>query len=315
MDTGVLIARATRNGFVESIHAGHAVLVDPEGAVIEAWGSPGEPFLPRSSNKPLQAAGMVGAGLDLAGPQLAIAAASHSGEAFHLETVRAILAEGGLTELDLANTPALPYAPAAQVEWIRVGGGPTSLTQNCSGKHAAMLRTALALGVPTAGYLAPDHPVQRAAIAGVERLAGERIAASGTDGCGAPVVAISLVGLARAFSRMVLAEQGTPERRVAAAMAAHPEHVGGTDRDVTRFMQAVPGAIAKDGAEAVHAFALPDGRAGALKVSDGSERARAAVVVALLRHLGIDDEAVLAAAGPAPVLGGGRPVGAVEALI
>jgi L-asparaginase II len=315
VDAGVLIARATRNGFIESIHSGHAVVVDPGGTVIQAWGRPDEPFLPRSSNKPLQAAGMVGAGLDLAGPQLAIAAASHSGEPFHLETVRAILAEGGLTELDLANTPALPYAPAAQVEWIRSGGGPTSLTQNCSGKHAAMLRTALALGVPITGYLDPEHPVQRAALAGVERLSGERIAASGTDGCGAPVVAISLVGLARAFSRMVQALPDTPERRVASAMAVHPEHVGGTDRDVTRFMRALPGAIAKDGAEAVHAFALPDGRAGALKVSDGSERARAAVVVALLRRLGIEDDAVLAAAGPAPVMGGGRPVGAVEPLI
>jgi L-asparaginase II len=315
MDAGVPVARATRNGFIESIHSGHAVLVAPDGTVLEAWGSPGEPFLPRSSNKPLQAAGMVGSGLDLAGPQLAIAAASHSGEAFHLETVRAILAEGGLTEVDLANTPALPYAQAAQVEWIRAGGGPTSLTQNCSGKHAAMLRTALALGVPIAGYLDPEHPVQRAAVAGIERLSGERIAATGTDGCGAPVVAISLVGLARAFSRMVQAAPDTPERRVATAMAAHPEHVGGTDRDVTRFMRALPGAIAKDGAEAVHAFALPDGRAGALKVSDGSERARAAVVVALLSRLGIVDEAVQSAAGPAPVLGGGRPVGAVEALI
>ena len=138
--------------------------------------------------------------------------------------------------------------------------------------------------------------------------------ATGIDGCGAPVAAISLVGLARAFSRMVLAGADTPEGRVARAMAAHPAHVGGTDRDVTLFMAALPGAIAKDGAESVHAFALPDGRAGALKVADGSERARAAVAVALLRHLGVDPT-VLAAAGPAPVLGGGRPVGSVDAVI
>ena len=104
------------------------------------------------------------------------------------------------------------------------------------------------------------------------------------------------------------------EGRVARAMAAHPAHVGGTDRDVTLFMAALPGAIAKDGAESVHAFALPDGHAGALKVADGSERARAAVAVALLRHLGVDP-AVLAASGPAPVLGGGRPVGSVDAVI
>jgi L-asparaginase II len=314
MDGQVLLAQVTRNGWVESVHAGHAVLVHPDGAVIRAWGRPEDPVLPRSSNKPLQAAGMVAVGLDLAGAQLAVAAASHSGEAFHLDTVRAVLADGGLTEADLANTPALPYAPAAQVAWIRAGGGPTSLTQNCSGKHAAMLRTALALGAPLTGYLDPDHPVQRAAAAGIERLSGERIVATGVDGCGAPVAAISLVGLARAFSRMVLAGPLTPEGRVARAMSAHPEHVGGTDRDVTLFMAGLPGAIAKDGAESVHAFALPDGRAGALKVADGSERARAAVAVALLRHLGVDP-AVLEVSGPAPILGGGRPVGSVTAVI
>ena len=160
----------------------------------------------------------------------------------------------------------------------------------------------------------PEHPVQRAAAAGIERLSGERIVATGVDGCGAPVAAISLVGLARAFSRMVLADADAAEGRVARAMAAHPAHVGGTDRDVTLFMAALPGAIAKDGAESVHAFALPDGHAGALKVADGSERARAAVAVALLRHLGVDPT-VLAASGPAPILGGGRPVGSVDAVI
>ena len=315
MDAGVPIAQVTRSGWVESIHSGHAVLVDASGSVLEAWGSPAEPVLARSSNKPLQAVGMVQAGLPLVGAQLAIAAASHSGEPFHLATVRAILAGGGLTEEDLANTPALPYWPAAQAEWLRSGRGPESVSQNCSGKHAAMLRTAQALGAPTAGYLAPEHPVQRAALAGIEGMSGEPVAALGTDGCGAPVAAISLVGLARAFSRMVQAAPDSAPGRVARAMAEHPEYVGGTDRDVTRFMQAVPGAIAKDGAEGVHAFALPDGRAGALKVSDGAERARPAVVIALLRHLGVLDQAILAAAGPAPVLGGGRPVGAVDALI
>jgi L-asparaginase II len=315
VDAGVPLAQVVRSGWVESVHAGHAVLVDPDGAVTAAWGSPAEPILPRSCNKPLQAAGMVQAGLALEGAQLALAAASHSGEPFHLETVRAVLAAGGLREADLANTPGLPYAPAAQVAWLRAGDGPSAVAQNCSGKHAAMLRTALVLGAPIVGYLDPEHPVQRAAVAGIERLSGERIAGTGVDGCGAPVVAISLVGLARAFGRLVQAPPGSAEARVAAAMSGHPAYVGGTDRDVTRCMLALPGAVAKDGAEAVHAFALPDGRAGALKVADGSERARAAVVVGLLRHLGIEDEAVLEAAGPAPILGGGRPVGAVQAVL
>ncbi|HEX6887411.1 MAG TPA: asparaginase [Candidatus Nanopelagicales bacterium] len=315
MDAGVPLARVVRNGFVESLHTGHAVLVDPDGAVMLAWGSPAEPCFPRSCNKPLQAVGMVEAGLPLVGAQLAISAASHSGEPLHLAAVRAILAEGGLNEADLGNTPALPYAEAARIQWLRDGHEPSSLAQNCSGKHAAMLRTALALGVPTRGYLAPEHPVQRAALAGIEALTGERIAALGTDGCGAPVAAVSLVGLARAMSRMVAASGESAAGAVARAMSQHPEYVGGSDRDVTRFMRAVPGAICKDGAEAVHVFALPDGRAGALKVADGSERARPAVVVGLLHALGVTDEAVLAAAGPAPVLGGGQAVGAVEPLL
>lgn len=315
MDPGVPVARVTRNGWVESVHAGHAVLVDGSGEVLAAWGSPGEPFLPRSSNKPLQAVGMIESGLDLAGTQLAISAASHDGEAYHLDAVRSVLAQGGLTEADLENTPALPVGRAAQAEWLRAGRGPTSLSQNCSGKHAAMLRTAQVLGVPTAGYIGPDHAVQRAVLAGIEAMSGERIAAVATDGCGAPVAAISLLGLARAFSRMVQADATSAPGRVAHAMAAHPEYVAGADRDATRFMRALPGAIAKDGAEAVHAFALPDGRAGALKVADGSERARAAVVVGLLRQLGIDDPDVLVAAGPEPVLGGGRVVGAVEPIL
>ncbi|MGB7979973.1 MAG: asparaginase, partial [Candidatus Nanopelagicales bacterium] len=244
---------------------------------------------------------------------LAIAAASHNGEPMHLATVRAILAGGGLSEADLANTPALPYGAAAQEQWLRAGGVASSLAQNCSGKHSAMLRTAVALGVPTRGYVALDHPVQRAAARGIEELSGESISATGVDGCGAPVTAISLIGLARAFSRMVLAGPDSAPGRVARAMSAHPMHVGGTGRDVTSFMTALPGAIAKDGAESVHALALPDGHAAAVKVADGSERARTAVVVALLRHLAVAED-VLAAVRPTPILGGGRQVGSVVAV-
>lgn len=311
MDGQVLLAHVVRNGFVESVHAGHAVIVDAEGAVLRSWGCPEQPILPRSANKPLLAAGMVAAGLDLSGEQLAIAAASHNGEPIHLATVQAVLAGGGLSAADLANTPALPYGAAAQERWLRAGGVPTSLAQNCSGKHAAMLRTAQALGAPTQGYLAPDHPVQRAAFRGIEDLSGESIAATSIDGCGAPVAAISLIGLARAFSRLVLAPPDSAPGRVARAMSEHPMLVGGTGRDVTTFMTALPGAIAKDGAESVHALALPDGRAAAVKVADGSERARTAVVVALLRHLGVIDE-VLAAVTPTPILGGGHQVGVVQ---
>lgn len=314
MRGSVELAHVVRSGWVESVHAGHAALVDPDGAVVRAWGRPEDPILPRSSNKPLQATGMVAAGLDLDARGLAIAAASHSGESFHLDTVLAVLLGGGLGEADLANTPDLPYDRDTMVAWLAAGRGPTALAQNCSGKHAAMLRTAQVLGSPTVGYLDPAHPVQRAAVAGVEALTGERVAHTGVDGCGAPVVAVSLVGLARAMSRMVQAGAGTAPARVAGAMAAHPELVGGTGRDVTAFIRGVPGAIAKDGAEGVHVLALPDGCAAALKVADGSARARQAVACALMTHLEVDPQVVTACAPPA-VLGAGRPVGHVRATI
>lgn len=314
MDAGVPMARLIRNGWEEALHAGHAVIVAPDGSVERTWGRPEDAYLPRSSAKPLQLTGMLGAGLDLAGPQLAICASSHNGEAFHLDTIRAILADGDLSVDDLQNAPGLPYSQKAMLEWVHAGGGLSSLTQNCSGKHSAMLRTARVLGASTSDYLDPEHPVQRAAIAGIERLSGERISYLATDGCGAPVVAISLVGLARAYSRLVQGSPDSPEGRVARAMSTHPEYIGGDDRDVTKFMRAMPGAVAKDGAECVHVVALPGGRAGAVKVSDGSERTRSAVAVGLLRHLGITDEEALAAASPAPVTGGGKPVGHIEAV-
>lgn len=314
MEGQVPVAEVIRGGWVESVHAGHAVIVDPDGSVVRSWGRPEDPVLLRSAAKPLLGAGMLGAGLDLDGEHLAIAVSSHNGEPIHVRAVREVLAGGGLTEDDLANPPWLPFTTEAKIAWIRAGRGPSRITQNCSGKHAAMLRTAQALGAPTAGYMAVDHPVQAVVIAAVERLSGEAIAALATDGCGVPVVAISLVGLARAYSRMVTAPAGTPEGRVAYAMAAHPMHVGGTGRDTTAFMTAWPRAIAKDGSEGVHVLALPDGRAAALKVADGSERARAAVAVGLMGHLGVPAE-VIAVSGPEPVLGGGQPVGSIECLI
>lgn len=314
MQEHVLMARVVRGGFVESVHTGVAVIVDAEGAVVRSWGRPEEPVMPRSANKPMLAAGMVGLGADLHGAHLALAASSHNGDAIHVQAVQEMLADGGLTEDDLGNITALPFTEAGRIEWIRNGGAPSKLTQNCSGKHAAMLRAAVAIGAPTQDYLDPEHPVQRGGIEAIERLSGERVAALSVDGCGSPVVAISLVGLARAYARMVQADPGTPEGRVAQAMAEYPEYVGGERRDTTRLMRALPGCMSKDGSEAVHALGLPDGRALAMKLVDGAERARAAALTGVMRHLGLDDD-VIGAAAPDPVMGGGKPVGAIEPLL
>lgn len=183
---------------------------------------------------------------------------------------------------------------------------------NCSGKHAAMLAVCAVNGWDRESYLDPAHPLQQLVHQVVEEAAGEQVAAVGTDGCGAPLMAISLVGLARAFRTFVLAEPGTAERRVGDAMRAHPEYVAGTRRPDTWLMREVPGTLSKMGAEAVQAVALADGRALAFKIDDGAGRALGPVLARALRLLGIDTP-VVARIGHAPLLGGGGEVGEIRA--
>jgi L-asparaginase II len=155
--------------------------------------------------------------------------------------------------------------------------------------------------------------VQRAIRAAVEDLAGESVEGVTVDGCGAPLFALSLTGLARAFARLATAAGGS-EQRVATAMRSHPDLVGGTGRDITLLMQGVPELVAKDGAEGVQAAALPDGRCLALKVDDGAGRARAPLAVAALERLGVDVAAVASLRTP-PILGHGEPVGELRATL
>jgi L-asparaginase II len=182
---------------------------------------------------------------------------------------------------------------------------------NCSGKHSAMLATCVRNGWDTAGYLAPEHPLQQALRRTVEELAGEKVTATGVDGCGAPLFVLTLAGLARAFRALVLAAPGSPERRVADAMRAYPAWTSGTKRDERLLMDAVPGLMIKGGAEGVDAFALADGRAGAVKIDDGASRGRTPVTVATLRLLGATVPEELATA---PVTGGEAQVGVIRAV-
>ncbi len=321
-----VLAEVVRSGRTESVHRGAIVAVGPDGRPLSTSQGPvraggvDTPMFPRSSNKPMQAATMLRCGLDMNGKLLALAAASHSGEDFHVAGVREILAGAGLTEDALRCPPDLPLDEQVQRRVLRAGGGPDRVHMNCSGKHAAMLATCVAAGWPTVTYTDPDHPLQAEIRQAVERLAGEPVAAVGVDGCGAPLFAISLTGLARAFSALVRADPGTPERRVADAMRAHPEWTSGTARPERALMEAVPGLLLKSGAEGVEALALADGRAAAFKIDDGAARARPAVTAALLRALGAGlDPAAEAGAldelARPPVLGGGRVVGEVRARL
>jgi L-asparaginase II len=287
--------------------------------VLQA-GAVHEPVFPRSSNKPLQAAAMVRCGLQLDGKLLALAAASHSGEDFHVAGVREILAGAGLTEDALQCPPDLPLDEACRNAMIAAGRPADRVHMNCSGKHAAMLATCVAAGWPTATYRDPAHPLQAGIRRTIERLAGQPVTAVGVDGCGAPLFALPVSGLARAFRSMVLSDQGSPERTVADAMRTYPDWTSGSTRPERALMDAVPGLMLKSGAEGVEAFALADGRAGAFKIDDGAARARPPVTVALLRVLGAAggpgvDTAALDRVALAEVRGGGERVGEIRVTL
>ncbi|SCG62020.1 asparaginase [Micromonospora halophytica] len=309
---GAPLAEVVRSGFVEGVHRGSVVVLDAAGTPVAGAGDVTSPVFPRSSNKPMQAVGMLRAGLPLTEPaDIALVSASHAGEEFHLARVGALLAGAGLDADALHCPPDLPFGDAARAAVLRAGGGPTRTQMNCSGKHTGMLLTCLAAGWPLAGYWRPEHPLQQRLTAAIEEFTGERAAAVGVDGCGAPVLAVSLTGLARAYLRLVSAEPGTVERTVADAMRAYPELVGGTEADDTRLMRGVPGALAKVGAEGVIAAVVPGVGAVALKIDDGAGRARMPVLVSGLRRLGVEAP-VLVEYAESPLLGGGLPVGAVR---
>jgi L-asparaginase II len=305
------VAHLVRGGVVEGVHYGSVVVLGPDDEVLLRLGDPEAACYPRSALKPVQAVAMVRAGLPLDGALLSLTAASHSGEERHLAGVRRILDLAGLTEADLRNVPDLPYDPAVRDDWVREGRPPSRLAQNCSGKHAAMLYTAALNGWSLDDYLDPAHPLQQAIAEIAEDLTGQRVARVTVDGCGAPLFAVSLHGLARAAARIASAPPGTPEALVADAMREHPELASGSRRDVAALMRAVPGLLAKDGFEGVGVAALPDGRAVAVKIADGADRARVPVTAAALTLAGVDP-ALVASFTAAPLLGGGRPVGCVR---
>jgi L-asparaginase II len=281
-----VLVEVVRNGFVESVHRGRVAITNPDGSLASSVGADFAPMYPRSANKPLQAVGMLRAGLDLDGQLLALVCASHSGESFHLEGVRRILGLSGLDESALQMPADWPLDQDAREHAIRSGMEKSSLAMNCSGKHAGMIRTTVVNGRDIASYRDPDHPIQLAIVEAIDDLAHEQATNLAIDGCGAPLYAISLYALARAFGRIASASDGA-EHRVATAIRSHPEYVS------------------------VYAVGLADGRGVAIKISDGNPRARPVVMAGVLKRLGFDHE-TLDAQASAPVLGGGERVGEIR---
>jgi L-asparaginase II len=305
-----VLVEVVRNGFVESVHRGRVAITNPNGSLASSIGADFAPMYPRSANKPLQAVGMLRAGLDLEGELLALVCASHSGEAFQLDGVRRILAMSGLDEFALQMPPEWPLDQQTREDAIRDGVAKSPLAMNCSGKHAGMIRTAVLNDEDVTSYRDPDHPTQLAIVQAIDDLSHEQAIDLAIDGCGAPLYAISLYALARAFGHIANASDGA-EHRVATAIRNHPEYVSGTRRDELDLSRAIPDLVAKAGAESVYAAGLPDGRGIAIKISDGHPRARPVAMAGVLKRLGFDHE-TLDDQASAPVFGAGERVGEIR---
>ncbi|WP_425841042.1 asparaginase [Microbacterium sp. PA5] len=323
VSSAVELAVVERSGFVESRHSGSAIVLDPEGVVLESLGDVDSPILPRSSLKPLQALGCVTAGAALDGERLALATASHSGTDRHVAVVRDILDAAGLDESALQCPPAWPGDAPTRDDLVRRGEGPSRVRMNCSGKHAAMLLACTSAGWDPASYLDPAHPLQAHIREVVERLTGARVSATAVDGCGAPVYGMSLTALVRALHRIGTASERSPfalhrsAGTLVRAVRENPWTIDGPGRPDTIAIERL-GVFAKGGAEGVMVMVAPDGTTTALKVLDGSGRAATAIALALLeKHgaLAAADVAATMAQLPLPVLGGGREVGAIRPTV
>jgi L-asparaginase II len=316
----VELATLDRSGFLESRHAGSAVVLGPDGTVLRSLGDVDAPIFPRSCMKPFQALAVLASGVDLSPEEMVIATASHSGTARHIALVRSVLARAGLGDEALQCPADRPTDAAARDDFVRAGATPSPLYMNCSGKHAAMLLACVQNGWDTASYLHVDHPLQERIRDVLQRFAGERIAATGVDGCGAPVYAVSLTGLARGIAKITTSSVSSPFeifRRAAALSAAIRDNgwvIDGPGRANTVVIERL-GLVAKGGAEGVMVMASPDGTTVALKVLDGSLRVATIVALELLSSVGAVPRDQIERLRPElelEVLGGGLRVGAIR---
>jgi L-asparaginase II len=299
-----VLVEVTRGGVVESLHRGAACVYDATGARVLAWGDVEKPIFPRSAIKLLQAVPFLETGAaDVCQAhfnELALACASHGGERAHVAVARAWMERLGLEEGHLACGAHLPYEGEAANALIRAGETPTTLHNNCSGKHLAMLATALAKGEPVSGYHEPDHPVQRRVRDTISELAGEDLAQApvGIDGCSVPNWGITLEALARAMARVAdpkglkVARQSAI-RRLRNAVARTPFMVAGTGRFCTALIGHKSTELyVKTGAEGVFVASCYELGVGiALKIDDGAKRASEVALASILRYLEVLDDA------------------------
>ena len=290
-----MLVEIARGELVESRHRGAAAVVDSAGRLIAGWGDVHTPIFPRSAVKPFQAVPLVESGaaeaFDVTSRELSLACASHGGEAVHVLGVEAWLRRLGLNGEHLVCGPHSPLDPVAAADLLARGEPPTRLHNNCSGKHTGFLTLARHLGVPTGGYGDAGHPVQRRVFGVIAEMTGADAdhAVVAVDGCGVPVMAMSLTELARGFSLLADPDRlpvvrSAAVRRVCEAMTSHPLLIGGSGRFDTVVTEAGRGAVlTKGGAEGVACAALMGlGLGIAVKIDDGGTRAAEVALAALM---------------------------------
>ena len=304
---GEVLASVTRGGITESLHLGHLIVLNSDGSTYLSKGSPELAIYPRSAVKSIQAAAMLKAGLQVSPHELAIICASHSGSQKHIDLVVSMLTKRDIPITALKNAIDKPLGDKEKLSWGDKPG--TQLTQNCSGKHAGMLITCQQNGWDLKSYLEMTHPLQIAIKNEIELLAGEKVSAETFDGCGAPLFAISLTGLAKAIASVVKSDD-LVYKQIVSACTKYPELVAGEGRLTTRMMKAVPGLFMKEGAEGIEVCALSDGRVIAIKIIDGSWRPVAPIIMEIFKRWNVvmPDESV-------KIYGGARVIGEVIANI
>lgn len=304
MDANPVLAETCRGNWVENRHRGAYVVTDAEGRVIASAGDIERPIFPRSAIKSMQALAIFSQGAETrfhhTPEELALACASHHGEDVHVEGVSHFLSRMGLSAENLECGAHPPTNAKAREALRERDEKPSALHNNCSGKHAGMLSVALAMGVPTAGYVGREHEVQRKVRAAIEAVIGEELSEErcGTDGCSIPTFAAPLRAFAFGFARMATGkglslELANAARRLFDAATAHPQLVAGTDHPDTVLMAAFKGRLMqKIGAEGVQCGAIRDkGWGYALKCDDGNMAASQAMLAGLLLKLAEPDDA------------------------
>jgi L-asparaginase II len=303
-----VLVEVSRGRLVESSHRASIAVADPQGRVVFAAGALDALVFPRSAAKPLQALPLIANGvadrLGITSEEIAVACGSHGGEPLHVGVVERMLAKAGATVADLECGAHWPLdEPAARGLAARCET-PSAVHNNCSGKHAGFLCLARDGGVPSEGYVHPDHPVMRRVTATLAAVTGATLDAScmGIDGCSIPCFAMPLRSLATAFARLgtgveLSDEHAAAAARIRAAVVAHPDMIAGPgkfDTEIARICG--PAALCKCGAEGVAAIALPAAGLGiAVKVADGAGRAAQAAAAAMIgRFLAGPAEAVAA---------------------